>query len=103
MFLTVERAAFLFAFPPQGLSFGIIPGGFQEATLSKLGTDRVWMKNRKGLIKVLYFYRNRAHSSALVFFGLLWSVLAVIALLCSSLLYYTCLRYTCHMTMRVRY
>lgn len=36
----------------KGLSFGIIPGGFQEATLSKLGTDRVWMKNRKGLIKV---------------------------------------------------
>lgn len=36
----------------QGNSFGIIPGGFQEATLSKLGTDRVWMKNRKGLIKV---------------------------------------------------
>lgn len=36
----------------QGLSFGIIPGGFQEATLSKLGEDRVWMKNRKGLVKV---------------------------------------------------
>ncbi|CAM9885235.1 unnamed protein product [Scytosiphon promiscuus] len=45
----------------KGLSFGIIPGGFQEATLSKLGKDRVWMKNRKGLIKyaLQYGYRLR--------------------------------------------
>eukprot|EP00752_Nemacystus_decipiens_P017698 g15868.t1 len=45
----------------KGLSFGIIPGGFQEATLSKLGADRVWMKNRKGLIKyaLQYGYRLR--------------------------------------------
>ncbi|CAB1118819.1 unnamed protein product [Ectocarpus sp. CCAP 1310/34] len=35
----------------KGLSFGIIPGGFQEATLSKLGEDHVWMKNRKGIVK----------------------------------------------------
>eukprot|EP00903_Cladosiphon_okamuranus_P017841 g16419.t1 len=45
----------------KGRSFGIIPGGFQEATLSKLGTDRVWLKNRKGLIKyaLQYGYRLR--------------------------------------------
>lgn len=36
----------------QGKSFAIIPGGFQEAALSKLGTDRVWIKERKGFIKV---------------------------------------------------
>ena len=36
----------------QGNSFGIIPGGFQEAALTKLGTDRVWINSRKGFIKV---------------------------------------------------
>lgn len=36
----------------QGNSFGIIPGGFQEAALAKLGTDRVWINTRKGFIKV---------------------------------------------------
>lgn len=36
----------------QGNSFGIIPGGFQEAAVGKVGTDRVWLKQRKGFVKV---------------------------------------------------
>ncbi|CAN0380000.1 unnamed protein product, partial [Discosporangium mesarthrocarpum] len=32
-------------------SFGLLPGGFQEATLSKLGVDRVYINHRKGFIK----------------------------------------------------
>eukprot|EP00904_Undaria_pinnatifida_P013564 jgi/Undpi1/9338/HiC_scaffold_26.g11796.m1 len=45
----------------KGNSFGIIPGGFQEAALTKLGTDRVWIKSRKGFVKyaLRYGYRLR--------------------------------------------
>lgn len=39
-------------FVQQRKSFGIIPGGFQEAALMKLGTDRVWINERKGFVKV---------------------------------------------------
>ncbi|CAM9525628.1 unnamed protein product [Ascophyllum nodosum] len=35
----------------KGTSFAMMPGGFQEASLSKLGTDRVWLKQRRGFIK----------------------------------------------------
>lgn len=59
--------ACVFSFVFQGYSFGIIPGGFQEATLSKLGTDRVWMKNRKGLIKVQYLVRSLDALSPLLY------------------------------------
>ena len=31
--------------------FAIIPGGFHESTISSPGTDRVWLKNRKGFVK----------------------------------------------------
>mmetsp|Transcript_38007 Transcript_38007/g.65949 ORF Transcript_38007/g.65949 Transcript_38007/m.65949 type:complete len:328 (+) Transcript_38007:102-1085(+) len=40
----------------KGESFGIIPGGFEEATISKLGAQRVYLKKRKGFVKYALKY-----------------------------------------------
>ena len=32
-------------------SFGLIPGGFHEATIAERGTDRVFLRKRKGFVK----------------------------------------------------
>jgi hypothetical protein len=33
-------------------TFGILPGGFEEATISKMGRNRIFIKSRKGFVKV---------------------------------------------------
>lgn len=45
-----------------GSNIGLIPGGFQEATYYKRGKFRVYLKNRKGFIKVLYYILILSHS-----------------------------------------
>eukprot|EP00727_Mastigamoeba_balamuthi_P011936 m51a1_g7365 putative diacylglycerol o- (347) ;mRNA; f:57930-58970 len=34
-----------------GDSFGVIPGGFEEATATEAGADKVWLRGRKGIVK----------------------------------------------------
>ncbi len=38
-------------FMKRGVSFGLIPGGFHEATICSPSTDRVFLKDRKGFVK----------------------------------------------------
>ncbi|CAM9481934.1 unnamed protein product [Chrysoparadoxa australica] len=40
----------------EGRLFGYYPGGFEEATISKQGTDRVYIMNRKGWVKYALQY-----------------------------------------------
>ena len=40
----------------KGISLGLIPGGFEEATISCLGKDRVYLKKRKGFVKYALQY-----------------------------------------------
>jgi hypothetical protein len=48
----MELFGFLVLTPRSSLqnkeSFGLIPGGFHEATIAYPGTSRVFLKNRKG-------------------------------------------------------
>jgi hypothetical protein len=45
-------AASTVSFMQSGDNVGLIPGGFQESTIYKRGQHRVYMRNRKGFIKV---------------------------------------------------
>jgi 2-acylglycerol O-acyltransferase 2 len=36
----------------QSKSFALIPGGFEDATIFKQGTDRIYLKERKGFVKL---------------------------------------------------
>ena len=67
----------------RGESFGLIPGGFHEATISHPGISRVFLKNRKGFVKyalqygftltpVYTFGESSTYWNAPGFWGLRW-------------------------------
>lgn len=41
-----------------GCNVGLIPGGFQEATMFKHGHHRLYLKSKKGFIKVYFIIVN---------------------------------------------
>lgn len=43
----------------KGESFGLLPGGFEEATISAVGHDRVYLKKRQGFVKYALQYGYR--------------------------------------------
>ncbi|KAH0478274.1 MAG: uncharacterized protein KVP18_002254 [Porospora cf. gigantea A] len=43
----------------QGKSVGLIPGGFEEATIFSNGSDRLYIKKRKGFLKLALTYGYR--------------------------------------------
>merc|ERR1712062_839799 len=45
----------------EGRNVALLPGGFEDATLMKTGTDRVFLKNRMGFIKYALEYGYRVH------------------------------------------
>lgn len=45
----------------EGGQFGLLPGGLEEATISKHGVDRVYLKSRKGFIKVTVAQHAHEH------------------------------------------
>jgi 2-acylglycerol O-acyltransferase 2 len=48
--MPAEKKDFMEAMAKQE-SFGLVPGGFEEATITKYQADRVFLKNRKGFVK----------------------------------------------------
>jgi len=42
-------------------NIAFLPGGFQEATLTQRGCDRIWLKQRLGFIKYALIYGYRVH------------------------------------------
>jgi len=42
-------------------NIALVPGGFQEATITKNGCDRVWIKKRVGFIKYALVHGYRVH------------------------------------------
>lgn len=42
----------------QGENVALLPGGFEEATLYKRGKHRLYLRKRKGFIKVCEFLGN---------------------------------------------
>jgi len=51
----------------RGDSFGVVLGGFEEATAHRFGHERVFVRRRKGLVKyaLQYGYKVRARPSLL--------------------------------------
>uniref|UniRef100_A0A7S2CE87 Acyltransferase n=1 Tax=Florenciella parvula TaxID=236787 RepID=A0A7S2CE87_9STRA len=45
----------------EGSNIGIIPGGFEDATIMKKGSERIWLKKRKGFIKYALRFGYRVH------------------------------------------
>ncbi|KAI9912614.1 hypothetical protein PsorP6_006390 [Peronosclerospora sorghi] len=59
-FSTVAKATFQRVMPT-GQNIGLIPGGFEEATLYRRGKHRVYIKKRYGFIKLALQYGYKVH------------------------------------------